>query len=74
MASAPEWRTWAFSRSRTFAPCSAAVSAAMVPAVPPPMTRTSQVSSSASWRAGMTVAAALSVVLSIGRMTFHRRR
>ncbi len=34
------------------APCSAAVSAAMVPAVPPPMTRTSQVSSTASSRDG----------------------
>ena len=42
IASAPEWRTWAFSSSSTWAPCSAAVSAAMVPAVPPPMTSTSQ--------------------------------
>ncbi len=42
IASAPECRTCAFSRSTTRAPASAAVIAAMVPAVPPPTTRTSQ--------------------------------
>jgi hypothetical protein len=56
MASAPECRTWAFSISSTVAPCSAADSAAIVPAVPPPMTSTSQSSRVGSGaRVGMSI-------------------
>src|SRR5581483_69199 len=72
MASAPEWRTCALSSSSTLAPCSAAVIAAMVPAVPPPTIATSQLSFCRSATGGMSMPL-LSVIRHGGPRTAVRR-
>src|ERR1700733_13266930 len=74
MASAPEWRTWAFSSSSTEAPCSAAEIAAMVPAVPPPTTATSQSSTWRSASGGTCIGWATSLLVENRGDVRHRSR